>query len=291
MGESEKISHAQKGRLKMVFPTTKKQEEQLKRISEKMSRIKNKLLVMSGKGGVGKTSVAVNLALALSSKGKSTGILDIDIHGPNVPKMLGIEGTVLYACEDGIEPVRINRSLKAVSIALLTKDQDQPIIWRGPLKTALIKQFLGDVNWGDLDYLIIDAPPGTGDEPLSVCQLLPNLTGAIIVTTPQEVAILDSRKSVMFAQKLNTPVIGIIENMSGFRCPKCGTEIYLFGKDGGQKAAEELNIPFLGRIPMDPEIVKYEDRGKPFIIEREKTEAAKAFFQIVERIQERLENE
>ena len=275
----------------MVFPTTKKQEEQLKRISEKMSRIKNKLLVMSGKGGVGKTSVAVNLALALSSKGKSTGILDIDIHGPNVPKMLGIEGTVLYACEDGIEPVRINRSLKAVSIALLTKDQDQPIIWRGPLKTALIKQFLGDVNWGDLDYLIIDAPPGTGDEPLSVCQLLPNLTGAIIVTTPQEVAILDSRKSVMFAQKLNTPVIGIIENMSGFRCPKCGTEIYLFGKDGGQKAAEELNIPFLGRIPMDPEIVKYEDRGKPFIIEREKTEAAKAFFQIVERIQERLENE
>ena len=275
----------------MVFPTTKKQEEQLKRISEKMSRIKNKLLVMSGKGGVGKTSVAVNLALALSSKGKSTGILDIDIHGPNVPKMLGIEGTVLYACEDGIEPVRINRSLKAVSIALLTKDQDQPIIWRGPLKTALIKQFLGDVNWGDLDYLIIDAPPGTGDEPLSVCQLLPNLTGAIIVTTPQEVAILDSRKSVMFAQKLNTPVIGIIENMSGFRCPKCGTEIYLFGKDGGQKAAEELNIPFLGRIPMDSEIVKYEDRGKPFIIEREKTEAAKAFFQIVERIQERLENE
>ncbi|RKY49242.1 MAG: ATP-binding protein [Candidatus Neomarinimicrobiota bacterium] len=275
----------------MVFPTTKKQEEQLKRISEKMSRIKNKLLVMSGKGGVGKTSVAVNLALALSSKGKSTGILDIDIHGPNVPKMLGIEGTVLYACEDGIEPVRINRSLKAVSIALLTKDQDQPIIWRGPLKTALIKQFLGDVNWGDLDYLIIDAPPGTGDEPLSVCQLLPNLTGAIIVTTPQEVAILDSRKSVMFAQKLNTPVIGIIENMSGFRCPNCGTEIYLFGKDGGQKAAEELNIPFLGRIPMDPEIVKYEDRGKPFIIEREKTEAAKAFFQIVERIQERLENE
>lgn len=275
----------------MVFPTTKKQEEQLKRISEKMSRIKNKLLVMSGKGGVGKTSVAVNLALALFSKGKSTGILDIDIHGPNVPKMLGIEGTVLYACEDGIEPVRINRSLKAVSIALLTKDQDQPIIWRGPLKTALIKQFLGDVNWGDLDYLIIDAPPGTGDEPLSVCQLLPNLTGAIIVTTPQEVAILDSRKSVMFAQKLNTPVIGIIENMSGFRCPKCGTEIYLFGKDGGQKAAEELNIPFLGRIPMDPEIVKYEDRGKPFIIEREKTEAAKAFFQIVERIQERLENE
>jgi len=291
MGESGKISHAQKGRLKMVFPTTKKQEEQLKRISEKMSRIKNKLLVMSGKGGVGKTSVAVNLALALSSKGKSTGILDIDIHGPNVPKMLGIEGTVLYACEDGIEPVRINRSLKAVSIALLTKDQDQPIIWRGPLKTALIKQFLGDVNWGDLDYLIIDAPPGTGDEPLSVCQLLPNLTGAIIVTTPQEVAILDSRKSVMFAQKLNTPVIGIIENMSGFRCPNCGTEIYLFGKDGGQKAAEELNIPFLGRIPMDPEIVKYEDRGKPFIIEREKTEAAKAFFQIVERIQERLENE
>ncbi|MCD6100726.1 MAG: Mrp/NBP35 family ATP-binding protein [Candidatus Marinimicrobia bacterium] len=275
----------------MVFPTTKKQEEQLKRISEKMSRIKNKLLVMSGKGGVGKTSVAVNLALALSSKGKSTGILDIDIHGPNVPKMLGIEGTVLYACEDGIEPVRINRSLKAVSIALLTKDQDQPIIWRGPLKTALIKQFLGDVNWGDLDYLIIDAPPGTGDEPLSVCQLLPNLTGAIIVTTPQEVAILDSRKSVMFAQKLNTPVIGIIENMSGFRCPNCGTEIYLFGKDGGQKSAEELNIPFLGRIPMDPEIVKYEDRGKPFIIEREKTEAAKAFFQIVERIQERLENE
>lgn len=275
----------------MVFPATKKQEEQLKRISEKMSRIKNKLLVMSGKGGVGKTSVAVNLALVLSSRGKATGILDIDIHGPNVPKMLGIEGTVLYACEDGIEPVQINRNLKAVSIALLTKDHNQPIIWRGPLKTALIKQFLGDVNWGDLDYLIIDAPPGTGDEPLSICQLLPGLTGAIIVTTPQEVAILDSRKSVMFAQKLNTPIIGIIENMSSFRCPKCGTEIHLFGKDGGQKAAKELNVPFLGKIPMDPEIVSYEDRGKPFITERENSEAAKAFLQIAEKIEGKLENE
>jgi len=273
----------------MPVPISREDEERTKRIKERMSRIKFKILVMSGKGGVGKTSVAVNMALALSSLGKKTGILDIDIHGPNVPKMLGIEGVTLYGNENSIEPLKMNENLVVVSIALLSQDTDQPIIWRGPLKTALIKQFLGDVNWGELDYLIIDAPPGTGDEPLSICQILPDLTGTVIVTTPQDVAILDSRKSVIFSQKLNAPVIGIVENMSGFKCPKCGYDIALFGKGGGEKAAKDLHVDFLGDILFDPLVVEYEDKGRPYVLERKDSSTGKAFFNIVRNIIDKLE--
>ena len=258
--------------------------EQGKRLTENLSKIKSKLVVISGKGGVGKTTVAVNLAYELAVRGAKVGILDVDIHGPNVAKMLGIEGLKLEGSDSGIEPAEVLPNLKAISIALLMKNQDQPIIWRGPLKMGVIKQFLTDVNWGKLDYLIIDSPPGTGDEPLSVCQLISDLTGAVIVTTPQEVAILDSRKSVLFTKELKVPVVGIIENMSGFICPYCKKEIELFGSGGGEKAALDLGVPFLGRIPVEPEIVKLSDSGKPYIHFRKKTETAKIMERIVDKV-------
>jgi ATP-binding protein involved in chromosome partitioning len=243
----------------------KERIEQDKRLKERMSRIKYKIIVISGKGGVGKTTVAINLAYGLAGKGNRVGILDVDIHGPNIAKMLGIEGEKLSGSEAGIEPVPVMFGLKAVSLALLLEDKDQPVIWRGPLKMMTIKQFLADVNWGELDYLIVDSPPGTGDEPLSVCQLIPDLDGAIIVTTPQDVAILDSRKSVLFAKELKIPIVGIIENMSGFLCPHCQKEIDLFGTGGGEKSAQDLKVPFLGRIPLEPEMVKSGDSGRPYL--------------------------
>jgi Mrp family chromosome partitioning ATPase len=241
---------------------------------------------MSGKGGVGKTCVAVNLAYALSLAGKSVGILDIDIHGPNIAKMLGIEKHSLYGSEFGIQPVEVSDRLKAVSLALTGHDPDQPIIWRGPMKAAVIRQFLADVNWGELDYLIIDSPPGTGDEPLSACQLIPNIAGVIIVTTPQDVAVLDARKSIQFVKELKIPVVGIIENMSGFTCPHCGNEIDIFKRGGGEKAAQELKISFLGRVPFQPEFVEFGDRGTPFVSFQHKSKSAEAFMDIVEKIKE-----
>lgn len=266
----------------------KERIEQEKRLKERMLKIKYKLIVMSGKGGVGKTTVAVNLAYRLAIMGNRVGILDIDIHGPNVPKMLGIEDRRFTMSEFGIEPIDVLPSLKAVSIAFLLENKDQPVIWRGPLKMIAIKQFLSDVNWGELDYLVIDSPPGTGDEPLSVCQLIPNINGAIIVTTPQDVAILDSRKSVLFAKELNIPVLGIIENMSGLVCPHCGKEIDLFSIGGGEKAAHDLNVPFLGRIPIGPEIVKSGDLGKPFLYVENNSSAALALDKIVKNIIKQL---
>ena len=260
--------------------------EQEKRLKEKMAKVKHTFIVMSGKGGVGKTCVAVNLAYALSLAGKSVGILDIDIHGPNIAKMLGIEKHSLYGSEFGIQPVEVSDRLKAVSLALTGHDPDQPIIWRGPMKAAVIRQFLADVNWGELDYLIIDSPPGTGDEPLSACQLIPNIAGVIIVTTPQDVAVLDARKSIQFVKELKIPVVGIIENMSGFTCPHCGNEIDIFKRGGGEKAAQELKISFLGRVPFQPEFVEFGDRGTPFVSFQHKSKSAEAFMDIVEKIKE-----
>ena len=258
--------------------------EQEKRLKGNILKIKNKFVVISGKGGVGKTSVAVNLAYSLGLKGYMTGILDVDIHGPNIAKMLGIEHTRLIGSDSGIEPVEVSPNLKAVSLALINKDPDQPIIWRGPLKMGVIKQFLSDVNWGELDYLIVDSPPGTGDEPLSVCQLIHDVTGAIIVTTPQDVAVLDAKKSVLFAKELKVPVAGIIENMSGFICPHCKNKIDLFKSGGGEKAAHDLKVPFLGKIPIDPEMVISGDSGTPFIDFRKDTETAQTIGKIIDKI-------
>lgn len=249
-----------------------------------MSRIKNKIVVMSGKGGVGKTTVAVNIAHSLAVSGSKVGILDTDIHGPNIAKMLGIEKKVMFGLGPGIAPVDVMPGLSAVSLALTGYDPDQPVIWRGPLKMGVIKQFLSDVMWGDLDYLIIDSPPGTGDEPLSVCQLIPDITGAVIVTTPQDVAVLDARKTVLFARQLRIPVLGIIENMSGLSCPHCKKEIALFKTGGGEKAARELKVPFLGRIPIEPEMVISGDEGNPYVSSGKGTRAIAAINDIINKI-------
>ena len=261
-----------------------KELERTRRLKENLSKIKNKLIVISGKGGVGKTTVAVNLAYGLAIKRYKVGILDVDIHGPNIAKMLGVEDKKLTASNSRIEPVTILPNLKAVSIAFLMEDKDRPIIWRGPLKMITIKQFLSDVNWGELDYLIVDSPPGTGDEPLSVCQLIPSMNGAVIVTTPQDVAVLDSRKSVLFAKELKVPVLGIIENMSGFICPYCRKEIDLFGTGGGERSACDLKVPFLGKIPIEPEMVKLGDSGQPFIHFKKESSTAKIINEIIGKI-------
>jgi ATP-binding protein involved in chromosome partitioning len=262
-------------------------EEQKGLIQKRIGKIKNKIMVMSGKGGVGKTTIAVNLAFALQMKGYNVGLVDVDIHGPNVPKMLGVEDTKLDASEEGIKPaiipVGLGRALKVMSLAFML-ERDVPVIWRGPLKMGAIQQFLSDVEWGNLDYLIFDLPPGTGDEPLSIAQLIPDITGSIIVTTPQDVALMDSRRAVNFSKKLDIPVIGIIENMSGLKCPHCGKEINLFKTGGGEKAAKELKVSFLGRIPIDPRIVEDSDKGSPFILKHHDSEAGKAFNEIVEKV-------
>ncbi len=260
----------------------KEQELQDERMKSNLSRIKKSILVMSGKGGVGKTTVAVNIACGLALAGRETGIMDVDIHGPNIAKMLGIEDKRLMGSEQGIEPVVPRPNLHAVSLALFGNDRDQPVIWRGPLKMSVIKQFISDVNWGDLDFLIIDSPPGTGDEPLSVCQLIPGITGAIVVTTPQDVAILDARKSIQFARELNIPVIGVIENMSGFVCPHCGKPVDIFKQGGGRRAAEDMGVPFLGAIPLDPDFVGRGDDGMPAVCAE--GDAAKHFDTILKAI-------
>jgi Mrp family chromosome partitioning ATPase len=230
--------------------------------------VKHVIMVLSGKGGVGKSTVSVNLAYALSSHGYKVGLLDLDMHGPNVPIMLGIQDHKLAMNNDKIEPVHVTGSLSVISMAFLLPDTSTPIIWRGPMKMAAIQQFLAEVNWGPLDYLVVDLPPGTGDEALTIAQLAPNVKGAVIVTTPQDVATLDARKSAKFIEKLELPVIGVIENMSGLICPHCGVEIDVFGKGGGKKIAEELGVPFLGSIPLDIEMRKAGDEGRPFIIRR-----------------------
>ncbi len=259
-------------------------KEQEKEIEETLEKIKNRVLVFSGKGGVGKSTVAANLGLALSEKGKKVGLIDVDIHGPNLAKMLGVEGKRLTAATDKkIQPVPITENLSLVSMAFLLESPDLPVIWRGPLKMKVIQQFLGDVDWGKLDWLIIDSPPGTGDEPLSVAQLIP-ATGAIIVTTPQEISLLDSRKAITFAKKLNLEILGIIENMSVLICPHCGKKINLFKEGGGERTAKEMGVPFLGRVPIEPDIVESGDTGKPFVLQNPDSEASKAFMKIVDKV-------
>ncbi len=225
------------------------------------------LVVASGKGGVGKTTVSVNIATSLAKRGFSVGILDADITGPNVPKMIGLEDERPGYDQDQnkILPIESAYGVKVISMEFLLENKSDAVIWRGPLKMGAINQFLGDVKWNHLDYLIIDLPPGTSDEPLSVAQMIPRADGVIIVTTPQEVALLDVKKSISFVQKVGMKVIGLIENMSGFRCPHCNKEINIFSKDGGKNAAAELHIPFLGDIPIDPQIVPLADAGKPIV--------------------------
>jgi len=236
-----------------------------KQLSQNMARIRSKILVLSNKGGVGKSSVSVNTAVSLSLSGKKTGLLDADIHGPSVAKLLGFEGEKLISSTGGFLPFRVKANLHAVSMASVMENADTPVIWRGPLKMSVLRQFLAEVAWGDLDFMIIDSPPGTGDEPLSICQLTGKLDGAIIVTTPQDVALLDSRKCVKFLEQLKVPVIGILENMSGFTCPHCGKQSNPFKTGGGEISARELGVPFLGKLPLDTRIMEASDSGTAFI--------------------------
>jgi Mrp family chromosome partitioning ATPase len=269
--------------------TLEKKEHERKRLQEKLFHIRHKIMVMSGKGGVGKSTVAINLAASLALRGYQVGILDADLHGPDVPRMLGIEGQHLLSSGNGVEPVEVFAGFKAVSMALLGQEPDKAIIWRGPLKHSAIKQFLGGVNWGDLDFLFIDLPPGTGDEPLSVSKLIQQVDGAVIVTTPQDVALLDSRKAVSFSKQINIPVLGIVENMSGMACPHCGEKINLFKIGGGEKAAAELGVPFLGRIPIDPTVVLSCDSGEPIVSNANESVAKTALSQVVQNLLEGLQ--
>lgn len=260
-------------------PETQKSCEYLEQqqLSERMSQIKYKIVVLSGKGGVGKSTVAVNLAVSLSLNGNRVGLLDVDIHGPSIPKLLNLEGRPVEVNGDMIVPVSLSDNLKVMSIGFMLRNKDDAVIWRGPMKMNVIKQFLKDVDWGDLDFLIIDSPPGTGDEPLSVCQLIENPDGAIVVTTPQEIALADVRKSINFCHQLKLRVLGVVENMSGFVCPKCGEITDIFKSGGGQRMAEEMGVRFLGRIPIDPQIAQACDDGTPYIYHYSKTATARAF--------------
>ncbi|MGB2726880.1 MAG: Mrp/NBP35 family ATP-binding protein [Halobacteriota archaeon] len=258
-----------------------KEEEEA--VETRMAKVKYKIMVMSGKGGVGKTTVAANLAFALGMSGLDVGLMDADIHGPNVPMILGIEDKRPEVKEGKISPVLVTPRLKAISIGFLLPNRGSSVIWRGPMKMNAIRQFISDVEWGELDYMVVDLPPGTGDEPLSVVQLMKKVDGAIIVTTPQDLALLDSRKAVDFSRVLKVPVIGIIENMSGFVCPHCGKETNIFKYGGGEKAAIELGVPFLGRVPLDPKMVEAADSGTPFVMQKE-SKVRESFEQIVENV-------
>ncbi len=305
-------SNEQRAQMEQAY----QQMQRKMRISQMDSQIKHKVMVLSGKGGVGKSTVATGLAISLAHQGKKVGLMDIDITGPNVPKMLGIEGADLNVEDGQIFPVSGPSGLKVISMAFLLEDPDKPVIWRGPIKLGAIQQFIGDVAWGELDALVIDFPPGTSDEPLTVSQTLPGIDGVVIVTTPQEVALLDSRKSINFAKTISVPVLGVIENMSGYTINgtaepdsalsisgpggvpmefqadsegKWRLTLELFKTGGGKAAASELEVPFLGSLPFDPGIVRGGDDGVHRIISEPEGETALAFEKIVSRIMEELD--
>jgi ATP-binding protein involved in chromosome partitioning len=252
-------------------------------IQQSLSLIKHKFLVLSGKGGVGKTSVAGNLAIALSKKGAKVGLMDIDLHGPDIPRMLGLKGLVGVSTDKRMVPKSYSDNLQVVSIESLTQDTDKAVIWRGPLKIRVIRQLISDVHWGRLDYFILDSPPGTGDEPLTVARTIPDAR-AIIVTTPQEICLADIRKSINFCKTVEMEIFGLIENMSGFVCPHCGKPVDLFGTGGGFRTALAMNIPFLGRIPFDPKMVECADAGESYVDKYPDSEITKAYNQIVAKI-------
>ncbi|MGA2524704.1 MAG: Mrp/NBP35 family ATP-binding protein [Candidatus Bathyarchaeia archaeon] len=260
------------------------QSEQQQKLKSRMGKIKHKVAVISGKGGVGKSTVTVNLAAAFAQKGYKVGVLDADIHGPSVPRLLGLEGQRVKTGLPGAFPVDGPFGLKVMSIDFFLPEE-APTIWRGPLKMRAIRQFLSDIVWGELDFLFIDLPPGTGDEPLSIAQLLPDLDGVVIVTMPSQLSSSVVRKAITFAERLNMHIIGVVENMSGFVCPHCKEKIEIFQSGGGKKMAEEAGVPFLGSIPIDPEIGVDSDKGHPFVVAYKDSAAAKAFMEIVEKVE------
>jgi ATP-binding protein involved in chromosome partitioning len=256
------------------------QDKERQRLEARLGRIRHKVLVLSGKGGVGKSTVAVSIAASLARAGKRVGLLDVDLHGPSIPTMLRLSAEGIPTNDGALVPIEIG-DLKVMSLGLLLRDQREAVIWRGPLKAGVIRQFLADVEWGNLDYLVVDAPPGTGDEPLSVCQLIGSSACAVIVTTPQEVALVSVRKSVRFCAQLGIPVLGVVENMSGIVCPACGSRFDVFGSGGGERMAADMGVPFLGRIPLDPSVSRAGDDGRPYTLAASVSGTAQAFAAIV----------
>ena len=260
-----------------------KLERQDKVIASTLSKIKYKLFVMSGKGGVGKSSVSTNLAAALAIKGYKVGLLDVDIHGPSVPHLLGLTGLLEIDPSKGLQPKRYSENLSVVSMESLLKDPDQAVLWKGPMKTSAIRQFVSDVDWGELDFLVIDSPPGTGDEPMAVLKTVPDAL-SIVITTPQEISLADVRKSIIFLQYVKANILGVVENMSGLICPHCAQKIDLFKKGGGEELAKKYGLEFLGAIPLDPATVVAGDLGKPVVMLDVDCPAKKALLNLAERV-------
>jgi len=264
------------------------QTSEQQNLKEKMGKIKYKIAIISGKGGVGKSTVTVNLATSFAMRGKRVGVLDADIHGPSVPRLLGLEGQQAKPSPTGLFPIDGPLGMKVMSIDFFLPEQ-APTIWRGPLKMRAIRQFLSDVDWGELDFLFIDLPPGTGDEPLSIAQLLPDIDGVVIVTMPSELSSSIVKKAITFAGRLHMPIIGVVENMSGFICPHCGKKTEIFSSGGGKKMSQEMDVAFLGSIPIDPEVGVDSDKGTPFVYSHKSSAASKAFTEIVKNVDAYLE--
>jgi Mrp family chromosome partitioning ATPase len=260
--------------------------EQDKIIESNLARIKRKILVMSGKGGVGKSTIAGYLALLLSNKGHQVGLLDVDLHGPSIPRLMNVQGGLDMQPEQRVvRPYRFSENLGLVSLEMVMGDRDTAVIWRGPLKISAIRQFISDIEWGDLDYLVVDSPPGTGDEPLTVAQTIPDAE-ALIVTTPQEISLADVRKSINFCRQVNMDILGLVENMSGLVCSHCGERVSIFGSGGGKKMALKMGVPLLGEIPIEPEMVALGDKGKlDSLMEKSDLEINKVYNQILESLE------
>lgn len=264
-----------------------KQAKQDTSITRSLGKIKNKILVMSGKGGVGKSTVSTNLALGLAQRGYKVGLMDVDLHGPDICRMLDLNMTIgdIEKENDLVPPMPYGDNLKVISLEYMMENRDDPIIWRGPLKIQAIRQFLADIDWGELDYLIIDAPPGTGDEPLTVASTIKDAV-ALVVTTPQEIALADVRKSLNFCKHVKMEVLGLVENMSGLVCPHCRETIDLFKNGGGARTAAEFSIKFLGAIPVDPKITIGGDAGQPYLVSQADSPAVKAFSSLIAAVEE-----
>lgn len=257
-------------------------------IIESMKNVKHKIVVLSGKGGVGKTTVATNLAMSFSKLGLQSGILDVDIYGPNVPKLLGLEGQHPETDGQKIKPILGPMGIKVMSMGFLLKEVDDAVAWRGPLVSRAISQFLSDVSWGDLDVLVVDLPPGTGDEILSILQSIPDISGVVIVSTPQEVAVLDARRAIQLVKKMSVPILGILENMSEFICPSCGEAHKLYGEGAAVQAAKEYSIDHLGTLPLDPRVITLSDEGTPFVVKEPDSTVAKKFEAVVQNLVDKI---
>ncbi|MEA3400876.1 MAG: Mrp/NBP35 family ATP-binding protein [Armatimonadota bacterium] len=259
-------------------------EQQTQRINERMEHIDHVVLILSGKGGVGKSTVAANLAVALAERGQQVGLMDADLHGPTIPLLTGMRGEGVVGTEGAMRPAELRPNLAVMSIGFLTVEPDTPTIWRGPLRGGVLRQFIADVEWGERDILVVDLPPGTGDEPLTLAQSLPHADGAIIVTTPQEASLSDCRKAINFARKVGLDVLGVIENMSGFICPHCGKRTDIFSVGGGEEMAQRMNVPFLGSVPLSAEIVALSDQGRPLLDEAAPESVREAYREIISRL-------